>query len=144
MDGGANNIKVSAIKFAATASIIHENCSPHVIYTGLYCIGGGMNLDDPLIMAANIAQKYISQATVILVLMASNQGKYPTVGVQNIKKIQESYANKINYAGINFGYNAPVMKAIANELRGITSTTYTSDLLTANFIKTMEIMKVKE
>lgn len=72
MDGGANNIKVSAIKFAATASIIHENCSPHVIYTGLYCIGGGMNLDDPLIMVANIAQKYISQATVILVLMASN------------------------------------------------------------------------
>lgn len=55
MDSGANNIKVSAIKFAATANIIHENCSPHIIYTDLYCIGGGMNLDDPLNMAAKIA-----------------------------------------------------------------------------------------
>jgi len=112
MDAGKNLLRVSLIKFDDTASIIHDNYAPGQVNTNLPCRGGGTIFDPPFNLAASLAAKYISTATIVFIFMTDGGASYPSTGIQALKQLQKSYPNKLKYVGIEFGSSVQVMKTI--------------------------------
>ncbi len=88
-------------------------------------------------MAATIATKYISQATVVFIFMTDGGASYPSAGIQSLKKLQTSFIDRLKYAGIEFNSNVSVMKTICSELKGTTGVAYNPEQLTTLFMSSI-------
>jgi len=65
-----------------------------------YYQGGGTNFDPPFDMAANLAQKYISNSIILFIFMTDGGSSYPVSGVQKLRSLQANNPNRFKYAGI--------------------------------------------
>jgi hypothetical protein len=95
-------------------------------------------------MAANLAQKYITNSIVLFIFMTDGGSSYPTAGVQKLRNIQANNPNKFKYAGIEFNNGSQVMKDIARDLNGKTGVAYNAEELTGLFLKSIEIIEYRE
>ena len=51
-------------------------------------------------MAAGLASKYIESSIVVFIFMTDGGANYPAAGISALKKLQNTYPNKLKYAGI--------------------------------------------
>ena len=61
---------------------------------------GGTDFDPPFNMAAGLASKYIESSIVVFIFMTDGGANYPAAGISALKKLQNTYPNKLKYAGI--------------------------------------------
>ena len=63
-------------------------------------IGGGTDFNNPFNKAAQIATKYIADATIVLIFMTDGYAEYPKKGIQALQNLQTRYPDKFKYSGI--------------------------------------------
>lgn len=64
--------------------------------------GGLTSFDPPFNLAAKIASKYITNATVVFIFMTDEWADSPLEGIKAMKNLQTNYPDKLLYRGIEF------------------------------------------
>jgi hypothetical protein len=88
------------MKFNTSVNVVCEDYSAGQINMNMSCQGGNTSFDPPFEMAAKMAAKYIDKAAVVFIFMTNGGANYPFNGIQSLKKLQQTYPNKLKYAGI--------------------------------------------